>query len=184
MNVYWSSLTAGGWTLHVAATPLGLCCITLPRGAFAELEAWTARQIADAVLQRDDARLAPYLGQLQTYFDGTRKEFTVPMDLRGTPFQVSVWRTLMTIPYGETKSYSEIAEAIHRPTATRAVGLANRANPVPIVVPCHRVIGKNGTLTGYSGGLDIKRRLLALERAPCSQAPGFDEAPTIVDSGM
>ncbi len=101
--------------------------------------------------------------QLAEYFAGERKQFDVPLALRGTPFQLEVWRALQRIPYGETRTYADIARAIGRPTATRAVGGANGANPIPIIIPCHRVIGSNGGLTGFGGGIDVKRRLLDLE---------------------
>jgi methylated-DNA-[protein]-cysteine S-methyltransferase len=101
--------------------------------------------------------------QLAEYFAGTRKQFDLPLALRGTPFQIEVWNTLRRIPYGETRSYEDVARTIGRPTATRAVGAANGANPIPIIVPCHRVIGKNGGLTGFGGGIAVKRRLLDLE---------------------
>lgn len=101
--------------------------------------------------------------QLSDYFSGTRQAFDIPLDVRGTDFQKSVWRELLGIPFGETRSYSEIARAIGRPTASRAVGAANGRNPVSIVSPCHRVIGASGALTGFAGGLDAKRHLLALE---------------------
>lgn len=94
--------------------------------------------------------------QLEEYFQGKRKTFKLPLKLKGTEFQKLVWDALLTIPYGETRSYSEIACQIGRPKASRAVGMANHRNPVAIVVPCHRVIGKNGSLTGYAGGLDKK----------------------------
>jgi len=103
--------------------------------------------------------------ELRTYFAGILRVFRVPLDLVGTDFQLSVWRQLLTIPYGETRSYAQIAEAIGRPTAVRAVGAANGSNPVAIVVPCHRVIGSSGKLTGYGGGLPLKKRLLELEGA-------------------
>ena len=112
---------------------------------------------------RDDARLAPVINQLAEYFAGTRKQFDVPLALHGTPFQLEVWRALQQIPYGGTRSYADIARAIGRPTATRAVGAANGANPIPIIVPCHRVLGSNGSLTGFGGGIAVKRRLLELE---------------------
>jgi methylated-DNA-[protein]-cysteine S-methyltransferase len=104
------------------------------------------------------------LSQLRAYFAGRLREFQLPLSLAGTDFQVQVWRQLQTIPYGETCSYSAIAQAIGRPLAVRAVGTANGANPIPIVVPCHRVIGANGKLVGYGGGLPLKKRLLELER--------------------
>lgn len=97
------------------------------------------------------------------YFDKKLKEFTIPIDIRGTAFQLSVWRELCKIPYGKTASYKDIAIAIGKPTAYRAVGQANNNNPVAIIIPCHRVIGQDGSLTGYGGGINIKRHLLALE---------------------
>jgi methylated-DNA-[protein]-cysteine S-methyltransferase len=103
--------------------------------------------------------------QLQEYFTGRRKEFAVPLDLAGTPFQRKVWSALLTIPFGETRSYGEIARQIGSPEAVRAVGAANGRNPVSIIAPCHRVIGATGALTGFAGGLDTKARLLALEGA-------------------
>ncbi|OMB90069.1 methylated-DNA--[protein]-cysteine S-methyltransferase [Mycobacterium colombiense] len=103
--------------------------------------------------------------QLGAYFAGELTNFDVELDLRGTEFQRRVWRALLTIPYGETRSYGEIAEQIAAPGAARAVGLANGHNPIAIVVPCHRVIGANGSLTGFGGGLQRKRTLLDLETA-------------------
>ena len=98
--------------------------------------------------------------QLGEYFAGTRTAFTIPLDLRGTPFQLDAWRRLAEIPYGETVSYAEQARRVGRPRAVRAIGAANGSNPVPIVLPCHRVIGSDGSLTGFGGGLDVKRALL------------------------
>jgi methylated-DNA-[protein]-cysteine S-methyltransferase len=103
------------------------------------------------------------IAQLEEYFAGKRKTFDVPLALRGTPFQLSCWNALREIGYGETRSYSEIARVIGRPAAVRAVGAANGANPIPIIIPCHRVIGSSGALTGFGGGLDVKRRLLDFE---------------------
>ena len=102
--------------------------------------------------------------QLEEYFAGRRKTFDIPLDPAGTPFQKAVWQALQAIPYGQTCSYADIAAYIGRPKACRAVGMANHRNPVAILIPCHRVIGKNGNLTGYAGGLEIKERLVALER--------------------
>ncbi|MFE9413547.1 methylated-DNA--[protein]-cysteine S-methyltransferase [Streptomyces sp. NPDC006704] len=104
------------------------------------------------------------IDQLQAYFAGELTEFTMELNLSGTPFQRRVWRGLQQIPYGETRTYGELAEALGSPGASRAVGLANGKNPVGIIVPCHRVIGANGSLTGYGGGLERKQRLLAFER--------------------
>jgi methylated-DNA-[protein]-cysteine S-methyltransferase len=103
--------------------------------------------------------------QLTDYFGGRLKAFTVPLDFRGTDFQKSVWAALLTIPFGETRSYAQIAEQVGRPTAFRAVGAANGKNPISIIAPCHRVIGSNGSLTGFAGGLAGKELLLRLEGA-------------------
>jgi O-6-methylguanine DNA methyltransferase len=108
---------------------------------------------------------------LRAYLEGRLTGFTVSVDLRGTPFQTRVWRALGEIPYGRTRSYAEVAAAIGRPRAVRAVGAANGANPVPIVVPCHRVIGAGGGLTGYGGGLAMKRWLLVLEGVLTGELP-------------
>lgn len=109
--------------------------------------------------------LHPYAKQLDEYFSGQRREFSFPLDLRGTEFQLACWRALLAIPYGETRSYANIARAVGKPNAFRAVGMANNRNPVAIVVPCHRVVASDGTLCGYGGGLDLKRKLLELEGA-------------------
>ncbi|MCY0870389.1 MAG: methylated-DNA--[protein]-cysteine S-methyltransferase, partial [Firmicutes bacterium] len=101
--------------------------------------------------------------QLRAYFAGETTAFDLPLDLRGTPFQVAVWRALLDIPYGEVRTYGEVARMVGRPRAARPVGVAVGKNPVAIVVPCHRVIGADGTMTGYAGGLAMKRRLLELE---------------------
>jgi methylated-DNA-[protein]-cysteine S-methyltransferase len=101
--------------------------------------------------------------QLAEYFGGKRQDFDLPLDFHGTDFQKRVWDQLLTIPFGETRSYAEIARALGQPTASRAVGAANGKNPISIVAPCHRVIGTNGTLRGFAGGLEAKQRLLALE---------------------
>jgi methylated-DNA-[protein]-cysteine S-methyltransferase len=102
--------------------------------------------------------------QLSEYFDGKRTRFELPLDVEGTAFQKSVWNELLRIPYGETRSYGDIAKALGRPSAARAVGMANHNNPVAIVIPCHRVVGQNGSLTGYAGGLHLKEQLLSIER--------------------
>jgi len=101
--------------------------------------------------------------QLRAYFRGELEEFDVRLNMRGTPFQLRVWQGLREIPYGETTSYGRLARRIGEPAAVRAVGAANGSNPIPIIVPCHRVIGSDGSLTGYGGGLSIKQKLLALE---------------------
>jgi methylated-DNA-[protein]-cysteine S-methyltransferase len=117
--------------------------------------------------ERNDANewMKQAADELRTYFAGILRVFRVPLDMQGTDFQLSVWHHLVKIPYGETRSYAQVAEAIGRPQAVRAVGAANGSNPVAIIVPCHRVIGANGKLTGYGGGLPLQKRLLELEGA-------------------
>ncbi|WP_078971008.1 methylated-DNA--[protein]-cysteine S-methyltransferase [Streptomyces chattanoogensis] len=125
----------------------------------------------------DDPPFAAAIAQLHAYFRGELTTFDLPLELRGTPFQRRVWAALCTIPYGTTVSYGELAERLGAPTAARAVGLANGRNPVGIIVPCHRVVGADGSLTGYGGGLDRKRRLLAFERTGSGCFPGTEREP-------
>jgi methylated-DNA-[protein]-cysteine S-methyltransferase len=113
--------------------------------------------------RRDDDAFADARHQLEQYFAGTRREFELELEPRGNDFELRVWRSLLEIPYGETASYGEIARRVGSPDAARAVGVANARNPIAVIVPCHRVIGADGTLTGYGGGLERKRLLLDLE---------------------
>ena len=120
--------------------------------------------------RRDDARFADVARQLEQYFDGERTTFDIPLRMQGGPFEREVWAELLRIPYGETASYGEIARRVGKPHASRAVGAANGRNPIAIIVPCHRVIGSDGALTGYGGGLERKRALLDLEAGRASLA--------------
>ncbi|KRW60606.1 cysteine methyltransferase [Aeromonas allosaccharophila] len=115
--------------------------------------------------QQEREALAPFLAEFDAYFAGRLQRFSLPLAAHGTAFQQAVWQALCDIPYGETRSYSDIARAIGKPDAVRAVGAANGRNPLSIIVPCHRVIGQNGSLTGYAGGLEIKKMLLDLENS-------------------
>lgn len=137
----------------------GLSMIGFPKGSM--------RREPEADWIFNEKQLAEARRQLREYFTGERREFDLPVRLSGTEFQVSVLQALQQIPYGETVSYGEIARRIGRPRAVRAVGAANGRNPVPIVVPCHRVIGSTGDLTGFGGGLDTKEALLRLEAEHC-----------------
>ena len=141
--------------LLLAANERGLCLIHFATGRrpMNARPDWT----------RDDGIFADVIFQLREYFRGKLRQFDLPLALEGTSFQVSVWERLREIPFGETISYGELARRIGQPNAARAVGLANGSNPIPIIVPCHRVIGSNGKLVGYGGGLAIKEKLLALE---------------------
>ena len=127
------------------------------------------------IVARDDAHpvLCKTERQLREYFAGRRKVFDLPLDFTGTDFQQSVWAALLTIPFGETRSYGQIAAQIGSPKAVRAVGAANGRNPISIIAPCHRVIGGNGALTGFAGGLKAKQILLALEQFPGKTRSGF-----------
>jgi len=128
-------------------------------------ELWMSpHELPPPAAERDDEVLAPVAAQLADYFAGRRLAFDLPLAPTGTAFQQRVWSVLRDIPYGRTTTYGEIAAGLGQPTASRAVGLANGRNPIPVVIPCHRVIGANGTLTGYAGGLERKQTLLSLEQ--------------------
>ena len=139
--------------LTLASSEKGLCLVhfgrAIPNGATVDVEANRV-----------------FITQLEQYFKGERRhfDFQLDFDANGTQFQVAVWRALLNIPYGQTCSYGDIAKAVGKPGAARAVGMANHENPIAIVVPCHRVVGQNGSLTGYAGGLHLKQKLLSIER--------------------
>lgn len=149
--------------LGLYATDAGLVSVALPNEAPPAAATRLRRHLGALRLIDDRAALAEPLAQLAAYFAGELREFDLSLDVRGTPFQRAVWAAVARVPYGATCAYGDIARAIGQPAAVRAVGLANGANPLPIVIPCHRVIGANGALTGYGGGLPTKRALLALE---------------------
>jgi methylated-DNA-[protein]-cysteine S-methyltransferase len=142
-----------------AETPIGALLIVFD-DAGALLEIRFAGATPDPTWIRDDDTARPIVKQVNEFFDGRRKDFDLPLTPRGTPFQLGVWSELQRIPFGETTTYAAIAKSIGRPAAVRAVGAANGANPIPIVIPCHRVIGASGSLTGFGGGLSVKRWLL------------------------
>lgn len=149
-----------------APTPLGQVLVVIARGELTGLHfAGHRRTPGVDGSEAEDETLSMVRSQLNEYFHRLRKRFDLPIGLQGTPFQVEVWTTLLDIPYGRTSTYGEVAAAIGRPRAARAVGAANGRNPISIVVPCHRLIGTDGGLTGYGWGLDRKRRLLELEGA-------------------
>lgn len=149
----------------VIDSPYGLLTLVATDGALSGLYMTDQRHrpAEDTFGDRDPAPFDAAISQLDAYFAGDLKEFDVPLRLDGTPFQRSVWQQLLEIPYGQTRTYGELAAVLGKPAASRAVGLANGKNPVSVIVPCHRVIGANGGLTGYGGGLDRKQRLLAFE---------------------
>ena len=165
-TLYWSSIASPRGSCVIMATEMGVCWVGTP-GTSPEMGfAWAMRklQIERRIESEDIAPLQSALDELRRYLGGERVQFSCPLDLHGTAFQIEVWEELLRIPYGETRSYSDVAKAIGRPEAVRAVGAANGANPIAIIVPCHRIIGSNGSLTGYGGGLPTKEWLLTLER--------------------
>ncbi|KMN45485.1 methylated-DNA--[protein]-cysteine S-methyltransferase [Bacillus sp. LK2] len=163
-KVYWTPFIHQQWKMYIAATDKGLCFVGSQNHSFTELYAWSSVRLPKHDLVEDAQKLQPYITELIEYFEGTRKVFTFSVDAIGTTFQMTVWNTLNKIPYGKAYSYSDIAEAIQKPKSVRAVSTAIGANPVLITIPCHRVIGKNGKLTGFRGGLEMKRELLSLEK--------------------
>ncbi len=152
---------ADGLTLRLVASAAGIRAIEFP-----------PPRTADAALNPGNAMLREAECQLRAYFAAELRQFDLPLEMLGTDFQKRVWRELETIPYGETRSYRQLAEALGMPQAVRAVGAANGSNPLPIVIPCHRVIGSSGKLVGYGGGLPLKKRLLELEGWPALYAGG------------
>ncbi|WP_281367098.1 methylated-DNA--[protein]-cysteine S-methyltransferase [Paenibacillus phytorum] len=172
--IYWGVVRLLENNFLMAATDEGLCYLQfqegdpaggVDEGSWLELAKWARSQLPEPNWVEDTEKLQPYILQLEEYLKGLRTTFTLPLDLRGTAFQQSVWRVLHEIPHGETFSYSQVAQELDKISAVRAVGTAIGANPVLIVVPCHRVVGKDGSLTGYRGGLQNKEKLLLLERA-------------------
>lgn len=153
--MYYSKLQSPLGPLLLEANDSGLCALTFAAGR-------RAVRLEPGATQ-DGAPFTETIRQLQAYFRGELEEFDLPLALIGTPFQLRVWERLQAIPYGQTISYGELAEQIGKPKAARAVGLANGSNPIPIIIPCHRVIGSDGRLTGYGGGLSIKEKLLSFE---------------------
>jgi len=164
--------------LHAIPGPLGPLCLAADTDGALVYLGFGARDPRDRLLRAldpeadrlvlDARRLAPIRRQLEAYFAGRLRCFDLPLAPRGTPFQLRVWAELQRIPYGRTLSYGELARRLGDPGLSRAVGAANGANPISIIIPCHRVIGADGSLVGYGGGLELKRALLELERGPVS----------------
>lgn len=161
--IYWTRLTIESWPLIIAATEKGLCFVGGINEDIEELTTWQKRKLPNYSLQQNDEQLSAYANWFEKYFNQEIIPFSLPIHLVGTAFQLKVWKALQQIPYGITKSYSDIAGMILQPKAVRAVGGAIGANPVAIGVPCHRVIGKNSSLTGYRGGIPMKISLLKNE---------------------
>jgi O-6-methylguanine DNA methyltransferase len=161
---FWSVKTAGLGRLRLAATEVGLCKLALGRESDDVFYSWLARKIRPAGLVRQQTPIIEgALAEIHAYLTSGLQTLSTRLDLRGTPFQRQVWSEVTRIPYGTTASYREVALRIDRPKAVRAVGAANAANPLPLFVPCHRVVGVDGALRGYGGGLELKQTLLRLE---------------------
>ena len=150
---------------HTLATPCGPLLLVIDEQGLRHVDFCHSPKpvVIGDTWQQDAAALAPYSEQFAAYFAGRLQHFELPLAATGTLFQQQVWQALLTIPYGQTRSYGHIAQQIGNPRSVRAVGAANGRNPLAIIVPCHRVIGQNGSLTGYAGGLQIKEFLLQLE---------------------
>ena len=167
-TIWWDELQTPFGAFGFASTDRGLLRLLLP-----EMQAQREREIERLApygeLRPGSGQNAPAMQQIQEYLAGDRKVFDLDLDQRGTAFQRAVWDAVYDVPWGKTVSYAEIARRIERPKAVRAVGAANGANPHAIIVPCHRIIGSDGSLTGYGGGLELKERLLALEGVAVQQ---------------
>ncbi len=163
-GIVYAQMDAPVGAIWIASTHVGICTIGIGDKQPERFLAWLSRYIDPEPPRKEpQALLDAALTQLREYFSGSRRAFDLPLDLRGTPFQNAVWDKLVRIPYGATTTYGEIARSIGKPQAARAVGAANGANPLSIIIPCHRVLGANGSLTGYGGGLEMKAALLRLE---------------------
>lgn len=163
-KLYVTSVATRMGTVHLASTPRGVARIALPGENHKAFFSWLVKTFPKAEISTQGRVNEKPARQLREYFEGKRKKFNFRLDLRSTPFQSRVLRKLRAIPYGKTASYGEIAKKIGRSKAFRAVGLACGSNPLPVVIPCHRVIGANGSLTGFGGGLKLKAAMLDLEK--------------------
>jgi O-6-methylguanine DNA methyltransferase len=164
-KAYYGIFDSSLGVICIASTEKGVCKIALPKESEEDFFGWLSAHFGPQNVIEDRGKNDGVPAELESYLDGGLRKFKSPLDLRGTEFQRKVWREVKAIPYGTTCSYRDIAERIGQPRAYRAVGAANRANPIPVIVPCHRVIGRDGSLRGYGGGLAMKERLLRLEGA-------------------
>jgi methylated-DNA-[protein]-cysteine S-methyltransferase len=162
-TVYWDQYEHGGRTFFAAMTDQGVVSTSLGNESADEFFNAVRKRLGQVEFVHAPEKLSACTKQLREYFAGNLQTFDLPLDLRGTDFQKAVWSVLSAIPFGKTLTYGDVARNIGNPKAVRAVGGACGANPVPIIVPCHRVIGSNGSLTGFGGGVDLKREMLKLE---------------------
>ena len=162
--IFYSHMETPIGKLLVASSEKGLVRIMFSHEGKVDSVSLLKKEHPEETLVEDRGKNLLVIKQLEEYFNGSRTVFSLPLDIRGTEFQKSVWDALKKVPYGETRSYGEIARSIGKPKAARAVGNANRKNPIPIVIPCHRIIGSDGSMTGFGGGIPLKKKLLELER--------------------
>lgn len=162
--LYVDTLTFAQGEMYMIASNEGLVYLGTPNTAFDEVEKWAQKHFKGYSFEENSEKLKPYVKQFTAYFNRELTEFNLPMHVKGTAFQLAVWDALKELPYGTTTTYAAIAERIGNPKAVRAVGSAIGANPILAIIPCHRVIGKNGKLTGFRSGLTMKQFLLDLER--------------------
>src|SRR5690625_4343145 len=153
-NIYWSTCIVDNWQMYIAKTDEGLCYIGTPNASFSELETWVNKKIANGTLIKKNEVLQDDIIDVKKYLQGKTTTFSVPIHLIDTDLQKQVWQTLQTVPYGKTKTYTDIATQIGRPKAVRAVGSAIGANPLLMIIPCHRILAKSGGLAGFRAGLD------------------------------
>jgi len=161
MNISYTVVESPLGPVYAAESKSGLLCVCLGPGGYEDLVAYVRRHYGDSRIVPD---VIEATGQLAEYLCGRRRRFDLSLDLKGTAFQISVWQALQKIPYGRTWSYGQVAQAVGQPKAARAVGRACGANPIPLVIPCHRVVGADGDLTGFGSGLEWKEWLLELEK--------------------
>ncbi|HEX3032461.1 MAG TPA: methylated-DNA--[protein]-cysteine S-methyltransferase [Bacillota bacterium] len=162
-KIWYNNYTSPLGELKIASSPTGVCRLSLPSESWEDFITALRKQYPESRLDRGLGENSKVIQELKEYFSGRRQQFTCDLDLQGTEFQLQVWEALRKIPFGTTCSYEDIARAVGREKGSRAVGQANGLNPVSIIIPCHRVVTKDGKLGGYGGGPELKRYLLTLE---------------------
>lgn len=168
-TIYYDAIQFEGYDFLIAASEKGLVYLDIVSNDVSNVRAFFAKYKEEVILEHNPQKVAPYKKQLVEYLQGDRRDFDLLVDFgqRGTDFQQSIWQELLKVPFGESSSYSILAETVGRPQATRAVGTAVGKNPIPIIVPCHRILRKDGGIGGYAGGFPLKYRLLEIEEIPC-----------------
>ena len=171
-TIHWSEFDSAIGTMRIASSERGVVYLELPMENGRGFRGWMERHAKKAQLVEAFKPNRAYIAQIAEYLAGKRRDFDIPLDVRATEFQAAVYDEVTRIGYGELRSYGDVAKAVGRPKAVRAVGAANGANPIAIIIPCHRVIASSGQLQGYGGGLELKARLLAMEQSLPNTAQG------------